>query len=192
MQDTKNHKAYLLVGGVNIYASAYDTSQLSIVRGSSLLLKWAVELLDSSHKVKQHPLTEIIQAYNKKIASLNDKSRSEPIPDFEPPKHKLTNQLSAVTTGASSGIFGIDTDESEKLDHISSEISKYLSDHPYLHNFTFTLAWVTALQNETFASINERLLGKTRRQQRPVALEAALGAKAQVDERAGAAQQAAL
>ena len=165
MQDTKNHKAYLLVGGVNIYASAYDTSQLSIVRGSSLLLKWAVELLDSSHKVKQHPLTEIIQAYNKKIASLNDKSRLEPIPDFEPPKQKLTNQLSAVTTGASSGIFGIDTDESEKLDHISSEISKYLNDHPYLHNFTFTLAWVTSQQNETFASINERLLGKTRRQQ---------------------------
>ena len=165
MQDTKNYKAYLQVGGVNIYASAYDTSQLSIIRGSSLLLKWAVELLDSSHQDKQHPLTEIIQAYNKKIASLNNKSRAQPIPDFEPPKQELTNQLSAVTTGASSGIFGIDTNDSEKLKHIASEITQYFNDHPYLHHFTFTLAWITAQQHETFASINERLLGKTRRQQ---------------------------
>ena len=49
MQDTKHYQAYLQVSGVNIYASVYDTSQLSIVRGSSLLLKWAVELLDGAH-----------------------------------------------------------------------------------------------------------------------------------------------
>ena len=151
----ENYKAYLQVQGVNIYASVYDTSQLSIVRGSSLLLKWAVELLDGSH-----------------IGKTVEISRAE----FELPPPELIQPLQAITTGASSGIYaidigqldGIDTNAlkalEQHLEGIAKKIAGFLSLHAYFRYFTFTVVWAID-QNDNFAHVKERLLGKARRQQ---------------------------
>ena len=34
---------YILVEGINIYANVFDTNQLSVIRGSSFLLKRAID-----------------------------------------------------------------------------------------------------------------------------------------------------
>ncbi len=40
-------QSYILVEGVNIYANVFDTNQLSVIRGSSFLLKQAIEKIET-------------------------------------------------------------------------------------------------------------------------------------------------
>ena len=178
MQDTKHYQAYLQVCGVNIYASVYDTSQLSIVRGSSLLLKWAVELLDGAHIEKtqdEPPLYSIIQVYKQTI---RNKYESDHIPElnrlaeFVLPLPELIKPLTAITTGASSGIYEVNFDKlpningklDEKLAKYVQEIAHFLSNHDYFRYFTFTVVGLIDESND-FTLVKECLLGKSRRQQ---------------------------
>ena len=178
MQDTKHYQAYLQVSGVNIYASVYDTSQLSIVRGSSLLLKWAVELLDGAHIEKtqdEPPLYSIIQVYNETI---RNKYESDHIPElnrlaeFVLPLPELIKPLTAITTGASSGIFEVNIDKLPNIDGKMGEtlakyaqaIAHFLSNHDYFRYFTFTVVGLIDESND-FTLVKECLLGKSRSQQ---------------------------
>ena len=52
---------YLQIEGVNIESSVNDTSQLSTVRGGSLLLKLAVDLVGNIHAAQ-----EAVGDFNKK------------------------------------------------------------------------------------------------------------------------------
>jgi len=134
---------YLQIEAVNLYPSVYDTSQLSVVRGGSLLLKWAVEIFDKSSPV--HRIIPELDA---------------PQDRFELPPATLLSQLEAVSTGASSGIFQTASAEPKEL---AGAIARFLSGHDYLRHFTFIVVW-TAYQ-DNFAQAKERLLGKARREQ---------------------------
>ncbi len=91
-------KHYLLVEATNIYASVFDTDQLSIIRGSSLMLKRAIEELPrkiGTNKIK--PLStgassglfellsaeeEVKNTFNKVIRHFNDAPASQRDPDY--------------------------------------------------------------------------------------------------------------
>ena len=128
---------YIQVEAVNFDATIYDTSQLSIVRGGSLLLKLAVEMLDKDSSYQ----------------SLEESAV------FCPPSN-LLNQLEAISTGASSGIFATGT---LKPGEITQEIADWLSQHEYFRHFTFTVVWEPYAEN--FPLVKERLIAKTRLQQ---------------------------
>lgn len=139
-------KHYFQVEGVNLYASIYDTSQLSVIRGSSVLLKLAVEALDAR---PNSPIKTVVERLN----------ATSQIPRFElPDAQKIP--LTAISTGASSGIYKADTDQPETL---AKAIAEYLSEHRYLRYFTFTIVY-TPCQDD-FKSAKERLVAKARLQQ---------------------------
>jgi hypothetical protein len=153
---------YLQVEGVNIYPSLYDTSQLSTVRGGSLLLKLAVELLGGrpgprGGQPKNRSALATVERFNRKIEELNRGDKEPRIPIFEPPDRNVTDSLAPITTGASSGMYGITGDDPEPL---MKEIREYLSNHPYFRHFTFTVVSETASGN--FQETKERLLARTR------------------------------
>ena len=138
---------YLQIEGVNIDSSVNDTSQLSTVRGGSLLLKLAVDLVGNIHAAQ-----EAVGDFNK--------TRDYRIGEF---KTGLTSAvLTPITTGASSGIYGITAGDPKD---IIKEIGKYLSEHDYFRHFTFTLVKETAANGESFATIKECLIARTRQAQ---------------------------
>lgn len=136
---------YFQIEAVNIYPAVYDTSQLSVVRGGSLLLKAAVEALAGNPHLRAH-----IEEYNK------GKDR----PPFLLPPEELTRRLTAISTGASSGIFGYTGNDAAG---VAREISKYLSGHEYLRDFTFTVVFEP--YRDSFPEVKERLIAKARLQQ---------------------------
>lgn len=151
---------YLQVEGVNIYSSVNDTSQLSTVRGGSLLLKLAVDLLGGSPAGENQRGLESVSKFQDKLNALESR-RHVNLPPFQTPPPALTKKLTPITTGASSGIYGITEGEPED---IIKAIRKYLSEHDYFRHFTFTLV-VEPANGQSFATIKERLIARTRQAQ---------------------------
>jgi len=114
---TDNHKAYLQVEGVNIGAAIFDTHQLSIARGGSLLLKQAIETL-----------------------------------------HLKFAELKPISTGASSGIFGL----AQADQGVVGRIAKHLSTHNDYRHLTFVVAYT---DEGDFQKAKEILFAKNRRAQ---------------------------
>lgn len=146
MQDKPDKTTHFIqVEAVNLYSSIYDTNQLSIIRGSSLLLKLAVEILDAADS----PAKRVIAEINKTLSRL---------PTFALPS--WDTRLRAISTGASSGIYAVDTDQPCEL---AKTIADYLSTHRYLRYFTFTVVFES--YHENFQEVKERLIAKARLQQ---------------------------
>ncbi len=74
-------KTFLLVESVNIYKSVYDTDQLSVIRGTSFMLKNA-------------------------ITAITDKF-AEPLTNISSEDDNSLKQLQAISTGASSGLYEV-------------------------------------------------------------------------------------
>lgn len=110
------------VEAINIYSSVYDTEQLSVIRGSSFLLKNAI--MDV--------------------------------------KEKFKNNIQAVSTGASSGLFSFKScDNAERMTvrDIVAEITQYLNKSESYRHFTFVVSYA---DNSDFQLAKEILVAKQR------------------------------
>lgn len=117
---SKTEKAYIKVEAVNIYASVFDTEQLSVIRGSSFLLKAAIDAI----------------------------------------KESFIKEITAISTGASSGLFEVDTDV-VSLPSISNKIKQLLNSDDFNY-FTFVVVHTV---DSDFNRAKEKLVALLRFQQ---------------------------
>lgn len=111
---------YILVEGINIYANVFDTNQLSVIRGSSFLLKKAIV------HIKEH-------------TAFKDK-------------------LTAISTGASSGLFEVHKAESAAT--ISADIVKELNNP--INHFSLLPFIVEYCAADSLLEAKEQLLAQLR------------------------------
>lgn len=82
------NQSYILVESVNIYANLFDTNQLSIIRGSSFLLKGAIDhIAKESDKSLKGRLTPISTGASSGLFYVNDPA------DLETLKKEIVDQL---------------------------------------------------------------------------------------------------
>lgn len=83
-------QSYILIEGVNIYANLFDTNQLSIIRGSSFLLKEAIDHIASqceNNKPLKDRLTPISTGASTGLFHVNDPAEQEKL------KEEIVNLL---------------------------------------------------------------------------------------------------
>jgi len=108
---------YLRVEGVNLDSVLSDTSQLSVIRGSSLLLREATVALSGD-----------LDAY---------------LPDNKRPA--FSSQLEAIATGASTGLYSFQADSRDAADNLLNNVSAWLNQH--YADFTFVVDLIEKSDN---------------------------------------------
>ncbi|BCG64419.1 MAG: hypothetical protein methR_P2194 [Methyloprofundus sp.] len=115
-------QSYILVEGVNIYANVFDTNQLSVIRGSSFLLKRAIEKIETAFC------------------------------------HTNSKQLLAISTGASSGLFVVNSTTSTR--QMVQDIVNVLNDPA--NDFSLLTFIVESCTASSLLQAKEQLLAQLR------------------------------